>query len=804
MTRTNFDGDWTVGPNVSVFSEITGGSTSSVAVTLPHDAMLALPRRADAEGGSSTGYFEGGAVTYRKEFDAPESWADRVIELEFEGVYRDAMVYLNGVLIGQRPNGYSPFRVRLDQALKPGQLNRLRVDARAYRDSRWYSGLGIYRSVWLHDLSLTHIVPGGVSITTPDIDDERAVVELSAQIANQDRVPSIRQMHAVVLDPAGNEVATGDTVITVRANETATARIRMYVENAERWSLDAPNLYTLAATLHNADAIDDESTSTFGIRTLQLDPRRGLRINGVETKLRGACVHHDNGVLGAVSIPEAEERRIRILKSAGFNAIRSSHNTIAPSVLDACDRLGMLVIDEAFDMWTEGKQPFDYSLNFVEWWRRDIEAMVLKDRNHPSVIMYSIGNEILDAGKPLGAAIGRDLAEEVRALDPTRFLTNGISGFVATLSETVPEMKAELVGVEGGINDAQGVGKALLDRVSKSDFVTNAIAESHAVVDVAGHNYASWRYQAEKDLYPNRVVVGTETNPEDIAENWTLVTSMPWVLGDFTWTGWDYLGEAGLGAVTYPDSDGGWDADRFPSLLAYCGDIDITGFRRPASFFRAIVFGLRSDPYIAVHRPRTDGRVPTGLGWAWTDSVSSWSWTADAGTPMTVDVYSDADEVELLLDGTVIARNAAGGDHDYLATFTVPYQPGELTAVNHRNGRATERTTLRSSGPAVAIRVVLEQASSASVDAHRYVIVELVDDFGLVVPYDERIITVETTGDAQLMGFGSARPSTDDDYLGNSCHAYLGRAQAVLRVTGDESGELIARAEGLSSGRVSI
>ena len=215
----------------------------------------------------------------------------------------------------------------------------------------------------------------------------------------------------------------------------------------------------------------------------------------------------------------------------------------------------MLVIDEAFDMWTEGKQPFDYSLNFTEWWRRDLAAMVRKDRNHPSVIMYSIGNEILDAGKPLGAAIGRDLAEEVRALDPTRFLTNGISGFVATLSETVPDIQAELAGVPGGINDAQGVGKAILDRVSHSDFVTSATAESHAAVDVAGHNYAAWRYEAERERFPNRLVVGTETNPKDIAVNWALVTHMSWVLGDFTWTGWDYLGEAGLGATSYP-SDG--------------------------------------------------------------------------------------------------------------------------------------------------------------------------------------------------------------------------------------------------------
>ena len=322
MARSSFNRDWSVAPNVSVFAEITGGSTLAEAVTLPHDAMLAQPRRADGEGGSSTGYFEGGAVSYRKEFDAPSEWADRVIELEFDGVYRDAMVYLNGALVGQRPNGYSPFRVRLDPALKYGQRNLLRVDARAHRDSRWYSGLGIYRDVWLNDLPLTHLVPGGVGVTTPDVDDERAVTEVSVEIANETRSPSTREIRVGIVDAEGTEVASGETVITVRPGEAAVARLRLYVPDPQRWSTDAPTLYNVATTLRHGAHTDDEAAVTLGIRTLQLDPTHGLRINGVATNLRGACVHHDNGILGAVSVAEAEERRVRILKSAGFNAIR--------------------------------------------------------------------------------------------------------------------------------------------------------------------------------------------------------------------------------------------------------------------------------------------------------------------------------------------------------------------------------------------------------------------------------------------------------------------------------------------------
>lgn len=799
MTTTSFNDDWRVGPNVSVFAEITGGATSETAVTLPHDAMLALLRASDAPSGSSSGYFHGGAVTYRKDFIAPDAWADRVIEIEFEGVYRDAMVYLNGVLIGQRPNGYSPFRVRLDQALRYGQTNRLRVDARAHRDSRWYSGLGIYRDVWLHELPVTHIVPGSVRVSTPDVELSQAVVEVAVDVRNDARFAETRGVRAVVADAAGGVVATGESMITVRPNSEASARIRLYVDNPHRWNVDDPYLYSVQVELSDGgDAVDSEAVP-LGIRTLQLDPRQGLRVNGEPTKLRGACIHHDNGVLGAVSLRDAELRRVRILKEAGFNAIRSSHNTIGRAFLDACDQLGLFVIDEAFDMWTEGKQPFDYSLSFPEWWRRDIEAMVRKDVNHPSVIMYSIGNEILDAGKPLGAAIGRDLAEEVRRLDPTRYLTNGISGFVATLSDTVPAIQKELEGVPGGINDAQGVGAALIDRVGKSEFVTEATAESHSIVDVAGHNYAEWRYEAERERFPNRIVLGTETNPKDIAQNWELVQTMPWVIGDFTWTGWDYLGEAGLGVVSYPEDGERWNADQYPALLAFCGDIDITGRRRPASFYREIVFGLRSEPFIAVHAPVPAGRQPAALGWAWSDSASEWTWDVADGAEMTVDVYSDADEVELSLNGSVIAQSTVGAEQKYVARFIVPYESGSLTARNLRHGVPSEQATLTTAGPAARLHAYIDDSS----DTHAHVSVAIVDADGNVVPTEDREVTVRPGSGLRLLGFGSANPATPGSYNGDTFTTYLGRAFAVLERRG-EGGEILIEAAGLDSARIKI
>lgn len=802
--RTSFNDGWTVGPNVSVFSEITGGATSVEAVTLPHDAMLSLPRHPAASGAASSGYFDGGAVIYRKVFTAPAEWRERTVQLEFHGVYRDAMVYLNGVLIGQRPNGYSSFRVRLDEPLRYGEENRLRVEARAYRDSRWYSGLGIHRGVDLLDMPLAHLAPHGVRLMTPDVDSERAVVQARTLVVNDGLRPVTLQVRTNIVDENGDTVGTETSPVTVRPGRTAVVQQRLYVERPLLWGPDTPTLYRVDTELLHGSAVVDSTTEGLGIRRLQLDPLHGLRINGETVKLRGACIHHDNGVLGAVSVADAEYRRVRILKDAGFNAIRSAHNPVSPALLDACDRLGMLIMDESFDMWTEGKQPFDYSLAFPEWWERDIEAMVERDFNHPSVIVYSIGNEILDAGKPLGAAIGRSLAEKVRALDDTRFVTNGISGFVATLTDTVPMIQEELAGVRGGINDVEGVGKAVVDRVSRSQFVTGATAESHAVVDIVGHNYAEWRYEEERDQFPGRVVVGTETNPSDIARNWALVTRLPHAIGDFTWTGWDYLGEAGLGRTTYSSTGEGWHGDAYPALLAYCGDIDITGFRRPASYYREIVFGLRTQPYIAVRRPTATGEVGTGLGWAWTDSLASWTWETAPGMPMTVDVYSDADEVELLLDERSLGIHPAGADTGFQATFVVPYAPGTLTAVARRDGQPAESFTLTTTGGVAELRAVAELPEPHAPAEYTYIAIELTDESGRIAPMDDRVITVEIDGPATLAGIGTARPVTEESYLARSCTTFEGRAQVIVRSLGSAGSTVTVDAEGLQPVRLRV
>jgi beta-galactosidase len=546
-------------------------------------------------------------------------------------------------------------------------------------------------------------------------------------------------------------------------------------------------------TLTDEGGEADAEAVTFGIRSLRLDPERGLRVNGETVKLRGACVHHDNGVLGAATFARAEERRVQILKDAGFNAIRMSHYPMSKAMLDACDRIGVLVMDEAFDLWTSAKSDFDYSLNFPQWWERDIEAMVAKDVNHPSVILYSIGNEIPETGSPAGAAWGRKLAEKVRLLDGTRYVTNAVNGMVAVLGD-LSAMRSQ-AGEGGGVNAVMADAGEAMNAISSSDLVTRRTAESFSVLDVAGINYGEARYGLDRDLFPNRIIVGSETFPTRIDGNWRLVKQHGNVIGDFTWTGWDYLGEAGIGRPQYALADGTRPSftGPYPYLLAGCGDIDITGHRRPASYYREIVFGLRTRPYLAVQRPDHHGKTFTGSPWAWSDSISSWTWPGSEGSPVTVEVYSDADEVELLVNGRSLGRRAVGDSHRFRAEFEAVYEPGELLAIAYTGGTETGRHLLRSADGPVLLRAEADrQVITADGGDLAYVTLTLTDPAGTCCTRADRPVRVEVTGQGVLLGFGSASPSTEERFDATERRTYDGRALAVLRPTGPGKIRLIA------------
>lgn len=795
MSTDSFNAGWTVRPKASIFAQLAGSSAEAVPVTLPHDVIITLERGAEHNGGQA--YFPGGVFEYSKTFEVPEEWRAKRVSLEFGGVYRDAVVFVNNVAAGQRPYGYSSFLVDLDPYLRYGEPNVVRVEARSHEDSRWYTGAGIFRDTRLIVSELVHVAWRGVRITTPDVDAERAVVEVAVEVRNDGLSTETVTVDVEVLDDVALVVASGSVPVTVRAGSTATARIRTYVGEPRLWSVDDPQLYAATIRLHAADAVVDEQSTKFGVRTLRLDPVHGLRINGETVKLRGACVHHDNGILGAAAIGRAEERKVELLKAAGFNAIRSSHNPLSEALLDACDRVGMLVIDETFDVWTESKSSFDYSLAFQEWWERDVEAMVLKDINHPSVIFYSIGNEIPETGNPLGSEWGRRLAEKVRSLDPTRFVTNGINGFVATIDDFVDEFQQ--VTAAGGVNDAMTSHADLQNKIARSSVVTERTAESFGVLDVAGMNYGDARYTLDRELFPNRIIVGSETFPPRIGDTWPVILDSPQVIGDFTWTGFDYLGEVGIGRAQYTDGTSEFTAP-FPWIAAWCGDLDLTGFRRPASYYREIVFGLRTEPYIAVQRPENYHRTPkvTG-GWSWTDSIGSWTWPVEPGTPIRVEVYSgDGDEVELRLDGKTLARRTVGKGMPLVTVFETEYKPGELTAIAYRNGSETGRAALCSAVGATSLTATADRDVLVADDADlAFISIELRDTAGTLVTSEDRRVAVSVEGGGVLQAFGSARPDNVERYDTGEHTTFDGRALAVVRPTGAGAITVTVTADGL-------
>ncbi|SEQ01236.1 beta-galactosidase [Streptomyces sp. yr375] len=806
MIGTSFNEGWQTRPKVNPFAELSGQSVPFQPVTLPHDAMIGQQRSApnaqvSMEGGAGA-YFPGGVFEYRKVFAVPEEYRGKRIFVEFEGVYRDATVFINGSYAGQRPFGYSHFYIDADRFLRFGEDNEIRVEARAHRDSRWYTGAGIYRDTWLLVGEVVRISPDGVRVTTPDIDGERAVIEVASRVENDSIEVRTVDVVTEIRDASGAVVATDVAKLTVLPGEPATARQRLYVRGPALWGPESPALYDCKVTLKDEAGEVDSTATAFGIRSLTLDPEHGLRINGETVKLRGACVHHDNGVLGAATFAHSEERRVRLLKDAGFNSIRMSHHPMSKAMLDACDRLGVLVVDEAFDVWTSGKSEFDYSLNFPEWWERDIEAMVAKDFNHPSVILYSIGNEIPETGSPFGAAWGRKLAEKVRSLDPTRYVTNAINGMLSVISELAllgqqaPEQASD---DSTGINALMADAGDAMNAVSSSELVTVRTAESFAVLDVAGMNYAEARYALDKDLFPNRIILGTETFPTRIDGNWNLVKEHGHVIGDFTWTGWDYLGEVGIGRPQYVTPDGPPPSHTapYPYLLADCGDIDITGHRRPASYYREIVFGLRTEPYIAVRRPEHHGKTFAVSPWAWSDSVSSWTWPGFEGSPVAIEVYSDADEVELLLDGDSLGRRPVGEEHRFRTEFDTTYQPGELLAVAYRDGLEVGRMSLKSATGPVRLTATAERPVVRATGGDlAYVTLALTDDQGICHNGADRPVSVEVSGAGVLLGYGSAAPSTEERFDTAEQLTYGGRAQAVLRPTAIGEIRLTATAPG--------
>jgi len=539
MTKKNFNSQWNFKFN---------GKTETV--DLPHDYSIGQKRDTKAFCGTHGGFFPGGDGVYRKNFYAPDD--GRKVFLEFEGVYMNAAVSVNHSLVMFHPYGYTSFICDLTPYLHRGLDNLINVNVsnNAQPNSRWYTGSGIYRNVWLMTAGNIYIAPYGVFVSTPDLSTADIAVTLNNSSGSQEKII----LRNTIFDKNGQNAGLSESEYIINPGENI-FNCKINIPNAMQWSVDSPSLYTLKSEIICAGTVLDIAETVFGFRTISFDAANGFMLNGKKLNLKGGCVHHDCGLLGSASFNRAEERKVELLKQSGFNAVRCAHNPPSPAFLDACDKQGMLVINEAFDMWRREKTPYDYHLHFDDWWKRDMQSMIFRDRNHPGIILWSTGNEIEERdGRSDGYYWAKELADYVRSLDNTRPVTNALCGLWAESIFTPEQKKAA--------------------QEDEFAFFTTKFAEP---LDVVGYNYLLGRYESDGIKFPNRIIYGSESFPIECFDNWEAVEKFSFVAGDFVWTALDYLGEAGLGRVHYDGKDP-WHCSGYPWHQAYCGDIDICGF----------------------------------------------------------------------------------------------------------------------------------------------------------------------------------------------------------------------------------
>lgn len=813
MIREKWNDKWSVTKSGEspLMASVSGTGGEKQYINLPHDAMIFEKRTRKTKNKQQTGFYPGDVYTYVKMFEAPEAWRQQTVVIEFEGVYCNSMVYINGDYAGGHPYGYSNFYICADEFLKYGQMNEIKVIANNSEEenSRWYSGSGIYRNVNIMVGNYLHIAQDGVKITTPEVDKDAAVVEVKTEIENMSAETKCVSLVTEIRDVSGEIAGMEKTSVTVFGRKKVVCRQRILVEHPKLWDCEHPNLYNCMAQLVLEEETADKVTQDFGIRTMSLNAKTGLKINGEPIKLRGACIHHDNGIIGACTLERAEERRCQQLKEAGFNCIRSAHNPISKAMLDACDRVGMLVLDELSDCWTRSKNNNDYSQLFKECWEYDVEQMIAKDFNHPSVIMYVPGNEIQEAGTAKGCELNRMITEKIHALDPTRYTCGAINGLLAAM-DRMGEIMCQITGMtmeemmqmqnaaaqgeasDAGSDEVNNAANLLMgpmaDAFATNPVMTEVIDEFASVTDVAGYNYLTARHALEHELRPNRIVLGTETFPADIVRLWGIVEENPHVIGDMTWTGYDYLGEAGAG-IFYYDGRMGF-GENWPASIAYFGDIDIIGYRRPMSYFREIVYGLRKEPYIAVEKLNRYGQTPAQSAWTWKDEIASWTWDGYEGKPCIVNVYSPTEEVELFLNGHSLGRKKAGKEQGFMASYEITYEPGKLEAAGYDASAVSGTCILLTASSNVELDVVADRnvlkADGADLS---YITVRLADQNGTVNMQECREVSIQVEGAGILQGFGSADPETENHYYSNTWETYEGCLLAAVRA-GKESGEI--------------
>ena len=706
------------------------GTTQTV--DLPHDwDIFEGPNAGKGATGTGGGWFEAGKGEYRKTFKTP---GDEIVKLHFEGVYQKAEVYVNGQKAGQHHYGYTPFTVDMTPYLyKDKRENEVivKVDNSEQPNCRWYSGSGIYRHVWLETMPALHIAENGVFVTTPEVSADQARVQVDVTVQNESQA----DRNATVV------VGSAQLMVAVKAGESKSVSTTFFVKDPRLWSPETPTLYETKVELKEAGNIIDNATAKYGIRTFSFDAENGFVLNGKKVLINGACVHHDDGVLGARAFDDAEIRKVRQMKEAGFNLIRTSHNPTTRAFLDACDSLGMLVIDEAFDGWRTQKNPYDYSTVIDSCFRQDIHAMVLRDRNHPSIISWSIGNEVIERKDIRVVYTARQMKQAIHELDTTRPVTEALCAW-------------------------------------DSDW---EIYDPHAeVLDVAGYNYMIFKHASDHERDPKRIIWQTESYPRDAFSNWAVTHDFPYVVGDIVWTGLDYLGESAIGRYYYEGERPGehWFDGGFPEWHgAYCGDVDITGWRKPISHYREMLWHKDTPLYMAVKEPDGyHGEIKTTMWSVW-PTWESWTWPGWEGKPVEVEVYTRQPEVKLYLDDQLIGTKQVSRDTEFKAVFSVPYKAGTL-----RSEAGGESVTLKTADEPARLRLTPDRTvMTADGQSLTFVTVEVLDKQGALVPEAAIPCEASVKGAGTLLAFASADLKDTEPYTSPRVKTWKGRALLVVR-----------------------
>ncbi|MDI3321162.1 glycoside hydrolase family 2 TIM barrel-domain containing protein [Pinibacter soli] len=738
-------------------------------VSLPHDWSIEdmpgtnSPFSPYAISQVSGGFTTGGTAWYRKKFFVAKEKKDQQTIIQFDGVYMNADVWLNGKRLGNHPYGYTSFWFDITSFIKPDTINIIAVRVKNEgENSRWYSGSGIYRHVWLQTFDPVHVSHWETFVTTLNASEAKAAVKLSTIVKNETKQTADIRIVTKIYDNQNREVAQQTSTQQIAASAELNLEQQFNIDRPKLWSVESPVLYKAVVSLFRSTELINEETTSFGVRTISFDVTNGFQLNGKTMKLKGGCMHHDNGPLGAAAYDRAEERKIELLKTAGYNAIRTSHNPPSPALLNACDRLGMLVLEEAFDMWREKKNTDDYHRFFDKEWKNDIESMVKRDRNHPSIIMWSTGNEIPNRDKPEVAAVSKMLTEHIHSLDATRPVTCGVNGV--------------------------GPDKDSL----------------FATMDVAGYNYAVDKYETDHQRVPKRVMYASESFAIDALNYWNAVEKYPWVIGDFVWTAYDYIGEASIGWLGYPQR--GWF---YPWNLAYCGDIDVCGWKRPQSYYRDAIWknGTPLSIFVAPPTPTFPDKNP-GLEkwstWDWQDVQPSWSWKGSEGKLLVVRVYSDAGQIELFLNGKSLGKKYSGKDSAYTATWHVPYTQGTLKAVAYNGSVKIAETQLQTAGVVSQIKMQADRnVIHADGQDLSYVTVELTDAKGVRNFGAEDLLKFSIKG-GTIIGVGNANPKSVESCQQPQRKAWQGRCLVIVKAS-KQKGDIVLKARsGVLKGEVKI